>query len=409
MADYARALAGVDRGALGYLVAAWLVSAATHVYVIAPASVLPRVADGLGVPETTAVWLVSAVLAAWAATNAGVGVVIDRVGDHAVVAVGGGLVVAAGLAGTPLARQGAFLPLLATRAVAGAGLGAAWIASATLVGRVFAAEHRGTAQGIFTTSAPAGFAVGQFGAPVVDAQLGWQAVFAVGGVATGLALACYGVVHLRAGEGGGVGAATADGSTRGNYLAALRSPTVLAGCGLAFVSYSLYLFLNSWLPTYLVREFAVPLGLSGLLAATFPAVGVVSRAGGGVLSDRLLGRRRLPVLRLSILVATPVVGLLWLADSIPVMVVLLLVGGAVIQLTFGVVYSYVQEGVDPAVAGTALSLLGTAGIAGAFSAPVVAGALIDLTGGYAGAFGYAVALGGLGLVVGFAVAPVDSA
>lgn len=79
---------------------------------------------------------------------------------------------------------------------------------------------------------------------------------------------------------------------------------------------------------------------------------------------------------------------------------LLVIGGLVIQLTFGVVYSYVQEAVDPNNAGTALSILGSAGISGAFSAPVIAGVLIDLTSTYATAFAYAVGLGivGIGLV-----------
>lgn len=91
---------------------------------------------------------------------------------------------------------------------------------------------------------------------------------------------------------------------------------------------------------------------------------------------------------------------LGVSTPIPILVALLVVGGLVIQLTFGVVYSYVQEAVDPENAGTALSILGSAGISGAFSAPVIAGGLIDLTGTYAAAFAYAVGLGiaGVGLV-----------
>lgn len=89
-----------------------------------------------------------------------------------------------------------------------------------------------------------------------------------------------------------------------------------------------------------------------------------------------------------------------MSRSVAVLVGLLVVGGFVIQLTFGVVYSYVQEAVDPAVEGTALSLLGSGGMAGAFTAPVVAGTLIDATGAYTAAFAYAavVAVGGLALV-----------
>ena len=155
--------------------------------------------------------------------------------------------------------------------------------------------------------------------------------------------------------------------------------------------------MNSWMPSYLAEEFAVSLTLSGLLSALFPAVGIVSRAGGGYVSDRLLGGRRLPVLRLSFLVALPVTVVIALTTSVRLIAVLLLVAGFVIQLTFGIVYSYVQESVPTEISGTALSFLGTAGVSGAFSAPLIAGVLIGATDAYLSAFGYAAGVTVLGL------------
>jgi nitrate/nitrite transporter NarK len=137
---------------------------------------------------------------------------------------------------------------------------------------------------------------------------------------------------------------------------------------------------------------------ASLLAAVFPAMGIVSRAGGGVISDRVFGGRRVPVIRLSFLTATPAVVGLWVLPEPAVLVGLLVVAGFVVQLTFGVVYSYVRESVDEQVTGTALSFLATTGIAGAFSAPLVAGALIDGTGTFAAAFAYAAVLGVVGVV-----------
>lgn len=159
-----------SRSGTVYLCGAWLLSAAVHVYVIMPASVLPQIATGLAVSQTTAVWLISAVLVAWALTNFGVGVAIDGVGDYVVVAVGGAVTVGAALAGWVAAGNGLFWPLIATRIVAGVAIGAIWIAATTLVGRLFTVERRATALGVFTTSAPAGFAVGQIVGPrVTDA------------------------------------------------------------------------------------------------------------------------------------------------------------------------------------------------------------------------------------------------
>ena len=408
-----------SRTGTAYLLGTWLLSAAVHVYLIVPASVLPRAAADLGVPETTAVWLVSAVLVAWAGTNFGVGVVIDRVGDEVVVAAGGVVVTAAAFAGWVVAGTGQFWPLIGTRVVAGVAVGGIWIASTTLVGRQFTVETRATALGVFTTSAPAGFAIGQVVGPVVTDAAGWPAIFAVGGLLSVAALAVFVVVRFVTGgasRGSFADEATDDGpasapsssapapSIRKSFGVALRNRTVLVGGAVAFIAYSLYLFLNSWLPTFLVGEFGLSLAVSSVLAAVFPAMGVISRASGGVLSDRLFGHRRLPVLKWSLVVTTPVMILLAVSTSVPVLVGLLVVGGLVIQLTFGVVYSYVQEAVDPEIEGTALSLLGSAGISGAFSAPVVAGALIDLTGNYAAAFAYAVVIAVVGVGLLFWVA-----
>lgn len=126
-----------SRSGIAYLVVTWLLSAAVQVYVIVPASVVPRIATDFGVSQTTAVWLISAVLVAWAGTNFGVGVVVDRVGDYIVVAVSGAVVVGGALTGWVAAADGLFWPLIRTRVVAGVAVGAVWIASTTLVGRLF--------------------------------------------------------------------------------------------------------------------------------------------------------------------------------------------------------------------------------------------------------------------------------
>ncbi len=383
-----------NRALLGTLAGLWLLTAGTHHYVVAPASVLSQIAVDLGVSSGRAVWLVSAVPASWAATNFALGGWIDRAGDHRTIAVGTLVVAVAGVWSGVAARGGAFWSLLAARLVAGAAVGLIWTASTNLVGGAVAPTSRGTAIGFFLTSAPAGFALGQLTGPVVASWAGWPASLLVMVV---LALPAFALVtvsvrrlSLDPPE---------DTSVRGSVSAVLRHRAVQYGCVLAFVAYSYYLFLNSWLPTYLAREFTVSPTVGGALAAVFPAMGVLSRIGGGAVSDRLLGGRRVPVLRAAFLVSLPtVVAVAW-TRRLAVVVAVLVVAGFVIQLTFGVVYSYVREAVDPSVSGTALAFLTTAGISGAFSAPLVSGALIEWTGGYAAAFGYAFVLVALGLVL----------
>jgi len=222
---------------------------------------------------------------------------------------------------------------------------------------------------------------------------------AVGGVFSAGSVAVFAVAHLSVGRSAvdikptpttDEGSDSALPSVRQGFSAVLRNRNVVLGAGVAFVAYSLSLLLNSWLPTYLLEEFALSPSTSGLFAAVFPAMGVVSRAGGGLISDRLFGHQRLPVLKWSFVIATPVLVLIMVSISIPILLGLLILGELVIQLTSGVVYSYDYEAVEPTNEGTVLSILGSTGIAGAFNDPVILGTLIDLTGAYTAAFLYAV-------------------
>jgi nitrate/nitrite transporter NarK len=384
-----------QRSAVGCLLGAWLLSVFSQGYIIVPASVLPVITTEFGISSSRAVWIVSATPGAWALTNFALGSGIDRIGDVRAILVAALTVVAAAIVGWWAGAHHRFWALILSRLVAGAGIGIVWTASANVVGQAFTGDTRGTALGLFTTSAPAGFALAQLATPLVAETDTWAATFLLvaGCVLVSLGLFWYSVRDLQ------LQATDTPGNALQNVRQALGSRAVRFGCAMAFAAYSLYLFINSWMPTYLAEQFTISLALSGLLSALFPAVGIVSRASGGYVSDRLLGQRRIPVLRVSFLVALPVTALVAYTTSVRVIAVLLVVAGFVIQLTFGIVYSYVQESVAPGISGTALSVLGTAGISGAFTAPLVAGALIDATGTYLAAFGYAVGIACLGLVL----------
>lgn len=378
----------------------WLLTTAIHHYIIAPASVLPQVSADLGVSPSLAVWLVSAVPGAWAITNFAMGVWIDRLGDYRMISIGTGVVILAAAWSWWAASNGDFLSLMASRLAAGVAVGIIWTASTNLIGGTVSIDNRALAIGIYVTSAPAGFAVGQVTTPFITEAMGWPASLLVMilPVIGAFVLITVTVRQLA------IEPTTNTASMAENFAAVLQHRALWFGCAMAFAAYSYYLFINSWMPTYLGQRFALSPELGGALAAVFPAMGVLSRAGGGFASDRLLGRRRIPVLRVSFLISLPTIVVMVWTDHLGVIVTSLIVGGFVIQLTFGVVYSYVQEAVDRGITGTALAFLTTAGISGAFLAPIIAGALIDWTGAYLSAFAYAGVLTAIGLVIAF-VAP----
>jgi predicted MFS family arabinose efflux permease len=393
VADGAATALGGERAKLGLLAGGALMTTSLGAYELAPASVTPLIRESLGVGPSAAGLVVSVMFGTAVVTSLPVGVVLDRTNSRHAVAVAVGLLVVAGAWGWRAATTGAFLSLLASRVLGGIAYTVVWNAGIDVVGRAFEADRQATAVAVFTTSGPVGFALGQGTAPLVAGAFGWPAVFPVFATSAVVGLALFWPTSRGRGR-----VADADPPSMADLRAVVTDRRVLLVGALGFLAYSLYLFVNSWAPSYLTEELALSLAVGGLLTALFPAVGVLSRVTGGVISDRLLDGRRRPVLLWSFVVATPAVAGFAAVRSVPVLVGALLVAGFAIQLSLGLVFAYVRELVDPAVAATAVAFLTSVGLAGAFLAPIAGGALIGAT-GFGPAFAAAGALGLLGAVL----------
>jgi predicted MFS family arabinose efflux permease len=318
--------------------------------------------------------------------------VLDRTDSRRALAVAVGGLFVAGAWGYLAARDGAYFSVLASRVLAGVAYVIVWNAGIDIVSRAVSPRHRATAVGVFTASGPVGFALGQGAGPAVAARFGWPAIFLV---FNGFAVVGLLVFWL---PSRGLGTVHGDAPTLGEFGSVLRNRSVWLVGTLGFLGYALYLFVNSWGPSYLTEEVGLSLGASGVLVALFPAVGVLSRVSGGALSDRLFGGRRRPVLLVSFLVAAPLVVGFAALDSVVVLVAALLVTGFTIQLTLGLSFAYVRELVESRVAATAVAFQTSVGLAGAFLAPIVGGAVVD-TAGYQPAFLLAGLLAAVGVVV----------
>jgi predicted MFS family arabinose efflux permease len=393
VADGAATALGGERAKLGLLAGGALMTTSLGAYELAPASVTPLIRESLGVGPSAAGLVVSVMFGTAVVTSLPVGAVLDRTNSRHAVAVAVGLLVVAGAWGWRAATTGAFLSLLASRVLGGIAYTVVWNAGIDVVGRAFEADRQATAVAVFTTSGPVGFALGQGTAPLVAGAFGWPAVFPVFATSAVVGLALFWPTSRGRGR-----VADADPPSMADLRAVVTDRRVLLVGALGFLAYSLYLFVNSWAPSYLTEELALSLAVGGLLTALFPAVGVLSRVTGGVISDRLLDGRRRPVLLWSFVVATPAVAGFAAVRSVPVLVGALLVAGFAIQLSLGLVFAYVRELVDPAVAATAVAFLTSVGLAGAFLAPIAGGALIGAT-GFGPAFAAAGTLGLLGAVL----------
>jgi predicted MFS family arabinose efflux permease len=382
-----------ERARWGLLAGGILMSVSLGAYELVPASVTPLVRASLGVSSSEAGLLVSVMFGAAVLASIPVGIVLDRTNSRYAIAVAVGLLLVAGVWGWQAATTGAYWSLVASRVLGGIAYVVVWNAGIDVVGRSFDPARQGTAVATFTASGPVGFAIGQGTGPIVAEQFGWPAIFPI---FTGIA--CVGLMvfwPMSRGSGHATGTAAPTPSDLGRVVTDRRVWTVGL---LGFLGYALYLFVNSWAPSYLTEDLQLGLGLSGLLVALFPAVGVLSRVTGGVLSDTLFRGRRRPVVLLSFLVATPVVAGFTAIGTVPVVVAALLVAGFAIQLCLGLVFAYVRELVEPAVAATAVAFLTSVGLAGAFIAPIAGGRLIDAS-NYGTAFLVAGALGALGVLL----------
>ena len=148
------------------LFAAWLVTIFGSVYLVFPASILPRMMETLDRGPAVAIWVVSGAFGSWAILNFFIGLAIDRFGDRTVVFLSVVALFVAGLWGWRAGLNQAFWWLVCSRVLGGVGVAGVWTAGANIVGEVFAEERQGLALGLFTTSAPAGTTIAQFSGPL---------------------------------------------------------------------------------------------------------------------------------------------------------------------------------------------------------------------------------------------------
>jgi len=364
-------------------------------YEIVPASVAPLIRDGMGVGPTAASAVVSVMFAVAVVGSIPIGVGADRVDTRKAMLLAAAALVVAGVWGWYAASRGDYASLILSRMLGAVGFVAVWNAGAAAVGRAFPADVRATAIAAFTTSGPAGFGVGQLTGPLVAARFGWEWTFAVYGLFVLVGIAIYLPASV------GLSLKPEDEPVPGlaEFASVLADARIWHVSALAFLAYALYLFVNSWMPTYLTEGLGVSLAASGALTGVFALVGVLSRISGGAISDRLFGTRRRPVVLISFVAATPLVAALGAIEFLPVLVVALLGAGFFVQFTLGLSLAYARELVAEGVATTAIAVATAVSLAGAFVSPIAAAAIFERTGSFAPTFYYAVALAVLGVAL----------
>jgi nitrate/nitrite transporter NarK len=388
-----------QRSSWTVLLSVWLLAVCGSAYLIAPAGILPTVLQELAIGAAAGSWIISIPYAAEAVVGVPAGYILDRLGSRRIVVLAVCGLVTATAWGWLAGLAGDYPMFLASRFLGGMAFATLWIGGLDLAAKSVDHRSEATALGLFTTSGPAGLALGLGVAPTIAIEIGWAKVFLVLGLLLLLALGGFVLASLDH----DVTSHRSPVSPQPKMLDILTTLPVWMIAIMAFAAYSLLLFFTGWMPSYLSATFGLSLAESGLFVALFPAVGVLSRSGGGVISDHLLDRRRRPVARASFFITAPTVIAVAIADHAIVAISLLVVAGFFVQLAIGVLFSYARELVPEPIHGTTIAFVTTTGILGSFTAPIIAGTLIEQTGTYGAAFGYAAVLAIVGLFVSWLV------
>jgi predicted MFS family arabinose efflux permease len=311
------------------------------------APLIPLVSAEFGLDDLGAGLLSTALFSAYMAATLLTTGLADRIGPKRMV--GAGLAVSA--TGTVLFAAAPGYPFaLAAKGVQGIGSALAFVAGARYLAGLYGDRRNHFALGLYGGGFPLGSALALVAMPALAAALGgWRGAFWTEAVFVSIAAAAWWAAP-----------SVAPVIRPGNIRDALRCPNCwwtslqhAAGFGMGIAS-------GTWITVYLLREFGLPLELSGLLGSLLLVLAVLTRPLGGL----LLARERVPtrrVMRLGDLAIVIGVALLALPDR-PLPVAL---GGAVlVGIGVGLPYSAVFNTAAASLPGAPGAAQGLAAIGG---------------------------------------------
>jgi len=353
------------------------------------AALLPLLSAELGLSDFQAGLLSSALFVAYFAATLFTTGLPDRLGPKRVIATG--LAIAA--VGTALFATGTSFPvLLIAKAIQGVGSALAFVASARFIAGLYGEDQAHFGLGLYGGGFPLGSAVALLSTPTIASGLGgWRGSFAAEAAALALIFVLW------------VAFAPSVPAVRrvGSMIDALRC----ANCWLMSVQHAagfgMALAAGSWITVYLLREFALPLALSGILGSLLLLLAFLTRSLGGLLLTRRILRTK-TVMRVSDLAVVAGVALLAIPDR-PLLVALAgaVVLGTGVGLPYAAVFNTAAASL-PAAPGAAQGLAAVGGTAGVMIGAPVMGFAVQ-TWGFAAAWLVVAFIGACAFIATFAM------
>jgi MFS family permease len=258
------------------------------------ASVLPFLKESLGITDTQAGSLQSAVYLSIVVFTFPVSLLVDRWSRKRSVGI---MVMLWSIATGLAAVIKTFPQLFLTRLGVGFGEAGYSPGGTAMISAMYPAEKRSRMMGLWNISIPLGAAIGTTLGGAIASRLGWKSAFgivAIPGFIIGIlffffardyrtiklerpATATRGAVKMRAGE---------------IAREFLRTPSLI----LTYIAFAGNTFLSTailtWLPSYFVRTHDMPKGRAGLVSGLVMFTAIVGAPLGGFLADAWMKRRR---------------------------------------------------------------------------------------------------------------------
>lgn len=315
-----------------------------------------------------------------------VGIAIDR-GRPAMVL---GVAVAGWAMATMLTGLAATLGMLiALRLMLGLGEAALFPCTSKLIACHVPSHRRGLANAVIAVGLALGPALGTLAGGAIMAWQGWRMMFFAFGALTLAWLVPWLVVAGRLSGAQVVGGTP----VRVRHLLGRRTLWIM-GLAHALANYGFF-FVSIWLPLYLVRARGLSIGQMALYASATYAAQALASPVWGWLADRLvagglgasLAKRRLAVAG-EVGSALAILGVLAAPDH-AMLLAALMVTGVFLGAMPTMVYALGQIHAGPRDAAGWIGVQNAIGSVSGIVGPLVTGAMVQASGGFAGAFAFA--------------------
>ena len=289
----------------------------------------------------------------------------DRYGAKRMVAIGLAFALLGNLA---FGAAPSYAVLLAAKAIGGLGSGLAFLAGVRYIANLYRGARSHVGQGLFGGGYPLGSALGVWSMAPLAAAFGWRAAI----VAATAFIAVVLVAWIAAPE-------VARSPASGSFVDAIRC----GNCWLTSLEHAagfgLGLAAGTWITVYLLREFALPLELSGAFGSLLLVVAVFARPLGGYLvaRGRVTTKSMMRLAQLAILLG--LVGLAWPARPLSIALAGALLVGVGVGLPYAAVFNTAGASL-PRAPGASQGLTAVGGTAGALVLAPLLGYAIERAG-----------------------------